>query len=125
MEKLKARIKKKYGTISKFCRLSGMEINKVNKFFYETGLDPKNDKWKPVEEYIRYMIRMTDCTSDFNEITEDEKNRLKNHIINNFNASNRLFCDVTGYDYSTVTQILSGYRKNKTELVTNILKMAE
>lgn len=125
MENLKKKIKKKYGTISKFCRLSGMEINKVNKFFFETKNDPKSEKWKPVAEYIMHMIKITPRTSDIREITEHEKQKLNGYIIENYNGSNKLFCDVTGYDYSTVNQILTGRRKTKTELVMNILKMSE
>ena len=123
MKDLKERIKKKYGTVSKFCRLSGIEIAKMNSYLFRIKRDPQNKRLKPFTEYINYMIKRTPSGLEGTEITPQERDLLKKYIDNHFMGSYSDFARQFDFDISNVRQVAVGIRKRQTEVTRKILNV--
>lgn len=120
MEKLKIEIIKKFGSLSEFCRKSGISRPSLENYL---KYGEKNTlKSKSLGITIDSALKNKDTKYGF--IKQSEVEKLEKLIISEFNGNVALFSDVHTFDRTTVYQILSGYRKRKTDIVNQILKVA-
>jgi hypothetical protein len=123
MENIKQKIIKKYGTVSRFCRLSGIDRKTIQNYFDKgMGKQDMSMRWQAFELVLWSTVKGTSNEVEDIVITEKDRNRLRSAIVRDYNGKVQLFADVHGFDYTNVQQVLSGFRKRKTGIVKTILK---
>lgn len=120
MEKLRKLIIGKFGTVSEFCRLSGISRSKIEYFL--SLPKPFTMRQKSFEKKIYKAINSMKPVPY--EVTKQEREKLSEVIIKDYNGNVKLFSDIHNFDRTTVHQTISGFRKRKTKLVMEVLNAA-
>ena len=121
MEKLKKEIINKYGTVSEFCRRTGIARNSLEHFF---SLErPYTMRQKALDMVIKNAI--DDVKPIDYLVTEKDRDRLREVIIRDYDGKVSLFADLHNFDRTTLHQLINGQRKTKTDIVREILNAAE
>lgn len=115
-EKVKQFIKKKFGTMSRFCRLAGYDRYELQKV-----LSLKNSGMELAKIYDKAV--KTKDTFGGNEITDELRNGLTEAINKKF-GSVLAFCEAyPQFKAATIYQILDGKRKNITGIVQRMMEI--
>lgn len=119
-QQLKKKIKSKFGTISRFCRIAGLDRYEIQKFFAATAKKMTPER----EAYIRKLNEMVLLTSNKGnsnyEITATLRKKIKKAIEDKGGVIN--FCsDNQEFSQFSIWQIMSGKRKRRTKKVNQLI----
>lgn len=109
-KELKNDIRKKYGTIQKFCEIAEVSYSKMNMLFANRMNKEKEDKMIGdtkvlVEDLVKQM--------DNQIMTEDERKHIRGLIFSKF-KNVRTFClDHDEFSITFVSKIINGQRRKK------------
>lgn len=119
MEDLKKRIKRKFGSVSEFCRITEIDRGQLEYFFRNENQE-KHKSFKDIIEFA--LTDLSNVKTDHGLITHEDRERLWKLIVRNYSGNISLFCNLHGFDH-TVYQILNQRRKKKTSKVLKILNV--
>lgn len=113
IDDLRLRIKDKFGTKSRFCKIAGLNPVDVDKLFSMYLRNPTEERFRKLQE-ISLKLDLLEG-NPINEISQDERAFVQKSINDNFKNLHR-FVIACGVNYKTVYKILSGdmVKKNKT-----------
>lgn len=116
-ERIKQKIRKKFGTVSEFCRISGYDHYDVQKAFMPF--------YSKDAEFIKFLDEMSLRCEQIQYSPEDKalpkkKRELLKEAIDQYGGV-WAFCVNEGYKEVTVHQILQGTRKTMSRTVKKLL----
>jgi hypothetical protein len=123
LEKLKKRIKDKFKSINRFCRCSGEDSYQLQILFSCEKANPgKSEERTSKLLELSDLVKATDPNNDDTKITPELRSKL-HATIAELGGANKFCEDHPKFSNVTVFQILSGYRKNKTKIVYDLIKI--
>lgn len=122
LKELTKRIKKKFGTISSFCRCSGEDAYELQKLFTsERNKTPNSRDNSAKMEQLSLLVKNTMPSGDSSRISSETRAKVEEAITKEGGVKS--FVEKhPKYSSVTIFQIIDGRRIRKTKLVQELIK---
>jgi len=117
---VKQKIKRKFGTLSKFARLVAMDRYELQKLFAATEKNMNEERQKRMVDLFELAER-TKASATANELTPKLRKAIKTAIDLEYGGVEQ-FCKTNPeFNKFSVWQIVNGYRKNITPAIKKLI----